>query len=39
MHKWPEARASFASILERHPRSALTTQARNYLDYMQKRGV
>jgi outer membrane protein assembly factor BamD len=39
MHKWPEARQAFISIIERYPRSGLTLQARNFLDYMQKRGV
>jgi len=39
MHKWNDARQSFATILARYPTSALTLQAKNYLEYMQKRGV
>ena len=39
MHKWGDARESFATILRRYAQSALTVQARNYLDYMKERGV
>jgi outer membrane protein assembly factor BamD len=39
MHKWNEARAAFTVLLQRFPKSALRPQARNYLEYMQKRGV
>jgi outer membrane protein assembly factor BamD len=39
MHKWNEARTAFSVLLQRFPKSALRPQARNYLDYMQKRGV
>jgi outer membrane protein assembly factor BamD len=39
MHKWNEARTAFTVLLQRFPKSALRPQARNYLEYMQKRGV
>ncbi len=39
MHKWGEARDSFASILSHFPRSMHTQQAQQYLTYMKERGV
>jgi outer membrane protein assembly factor BamD len=39
MHRWAEARASFATIQQRYPGSAVVVQAKNYLDFMQTRGV
>jgi outer membrane protein assembly factor BamD len=39
MHRWNDARESFVTILRRYTRSALTVQAREYLDYMKTRGV
>ncbi len=39
MHKWSDARESFAIILTRFLRSPLTIQAQGYLDYMKDRGV
>jgi outer membrane protein assembly factor BamD len=39
MHHWRDARTSFESLVQGYPRSALTVQAHNYLDYMKERGV
>jgi outer membrane protein assembly factor BamD len=39
MHKWPEAREAFTTIVARYGASGLTVPARNYLDYMKARGV
>ena len=39
MHKWNEARDSFAAILQHFPRSARVQQAENYLAFMKQRGV
>jgi len=39
MHKWNEARDSFAAILQHFPRSSRTEQAQNYLTFMKQRGV
>jgi outer membrane protein assembly factor BamD len=39
MHKWQEARQSFLVIVNRFPRSALTTPAKGYLQFMQEKGV
>ncbi|RYG66956.1 outer membrane protein assembly factor BamD, partial [bacterium] len=39
MHKWPEAREAFATVLQRYADSSLTTQARKYLAHMRERGV
>jgi outer membrane protein assembly factor BamD len=39
MHKWVDARESFATILDRYTDSALTIQAKDYLEYMRLRGV
>jgi outer membrane protein assembly factor BamD len=39
MHKWKEARDSFATILSRFPRSARTQQAQQYLEFMKEKGV
>jgi outer membrane protein assembly factor BamD len=39
MHRWNDARESFLTIVRRYTRSALTIQARGYLDYMKTRGV
>jgi outer membrane protein assembly factor BamD len=39
MHKWKDARSAFDAILHDYPKSPLTVQATNYLDYMKERGV
>lgn len=39
MRKYPEARASFQTIVQRYASSVLAVQARTYLDFMEKRGV
>jgi outer membrane protein assembly factor BamD len=39
MENWHDARDTFNSILRRYPGSALVVPAKNYLDYMQVRGV
>lgn len=39
MHKYKEARDSFAAILHDYPQSPLVRQATNYLAYMRGRGV
>jgi outer membrane protein assembly factor BamD len=39
MHKYSDARDTFATIVHRYPSSALVVQAQNYLDYMRTRGV
>lgn len=39
MHKWHEARESFASILSHFPRSSRIEQARRYLEFMKQKGV
>jgi outer membrane protein assembly factor BamD len=39
MHKWGEARQAFEAIVQRHARSAVAGQARNYLDHLRERGV
>ncbi len=39
MHKWSDARDTFAMIRQRYPASALVIPAKNYLDYMQTQGV
>ncbi len=39
MHKWGEARDSFAAIVRHFPRSAHIQQAEQYLEYMKERGV
>ena len=39
MHKWNEARDSFAAILQHFPRSERTQQAQQYLAFMKERGV
>lgn len=39
MHKWSDARDSFATIERRYPASALVVPAKKYLDYMQTQGV
>lgn len=39
MHKFGDARTAFDTILSDYPRSPLTRQAQNYLDYMRERGV
>jgi outer membrane protein assembly factor BamD len=39
MHRWNDARESFLTIVRRYTRSALTIQAREYLEYMKTRGV
>ncbi|WP_146653286.1 outer membrane protein assembly factor BamD [Labilithrix luteola] len=39
MHKFGDARDTFNAILHDYPKSPLTVQANNYLDYMRERGV
>lgn len=39
MHKFGDARDTFNSLLHDYPKSPLTVQANNYLDYMRERGV
>jgi outer membrane protein assembly factor BamD len=39
MHKFPDARGAFDTLLRDYPRSPLVVQASNYLAYMQERGV
>ena len=39
MHKFGDARESFAVLLRDYPKSPLTVQATNYLTYMKERGV
>jgi len=39
MHKWGEARDSFAAIVRHFPRSARIQQAQQYLEFMKERGV
>ena len=39
MHHWADARTAFTIVLDKFGASPLTTQARNYLDYMKQRGV
>jgi hypothetical protein len=39
MHHWADARTAFTIVLDKFTASPLTAQARNYLDYMKKRGV
>ncbi|CAN5691671.1 hypothetical protein BH11MYX4_BH11MYX4_36140 [soil metagenome] len=39
MHKFVDARESFAVLLRDYPKSPLTVQATNYLAYMKDRGV
>lgn len=39
MHKWGEARTAFEVIVTRYTQTPLVIDARNYLAYMQQRGV
>jgi outer membrane protein assembly factor BamD len=39
MEKWSDARDTFVSIMKRYPGSSLVIPAKNYLDYMQTKGV
>jgi len=39
MHKWGEARDSFAAVLQHFPRSNHTQQAQKYLEFIKQRGV
>ena len=39
MHRWSDARDSFAQITQHYPASALVVAAKNYLDYIQTKGV
>lgn len=39
MHKYGDARESFIVLKRDYPKSPLTFQAQNYLDYMKERGV
>jgi outer membrane protein assembly factor BamD len=38
MHKWKLAKDSFVTILQRYPRSAMTTPAKGYLEFLRTRG-
>jgi outer membrane protein assembly factor BamD len=39
MHKWPEARVAFQAVVGRYAQTPFVIDARNYLSYMQQRGV
>jgi outer membrane protein assembly factor BamD len=39
MHKWSDARESFATVLRHFPRSAMKVQAQNFLEFMKEKGV
>jgi outer membrane protein assembly factor BamD len=39
MHKWPEARQAFESIVARFNATPVAVDARRYLDYLKERGV
>jgi len=39
MHKWADARQAFAAIVTRYQASPLADQAREYLDFMHRKGV
>ncbi len=39
MEKWGDARETFVSIMRRYPGSSLVVPAKNYLDFMQTKGV
>lgn len=39
MHKWPDARQAFEAIVARYQASPLAEQAKDYLDFMRKKGV
>jgi outer membrane protein assembly factor BamD len=39
MHKWGDARQAFEAIVNKHGRSAVAGQARNYLDHLRTQGV
>jgi outer membrane protein assembly factor BamD len=39
MHKWPDARQAFESIVKGYVQSPLAEQAKNYLEFMRQRGV
>jgi outer membrane protein assembly factor BamD len=39
MHKWPEAREAFSSIVTRFPSTPFAVDARRYLDFLREKGV
>ena len=39
MHRYNDARQSFNTILQKYPRSALTNQAKNYIELMRRQGI
>jgi outer membrane protein assembly factor BamD len=39
MHKWPEARQAFETIMRDHARTGIADQAQHYLDHLKQRGV
>jgi outer membrane protein assembly factor BamD len=39
MHKWSDARQAFEAIVQKHGRSGVAGQARNYLDHLRERGA
>lgn len=39
MHKWPDARAAFAAVVTRYAQTTYAVDARNYIAYMNERGV
>jgi outer membrane protein assembly factor BamD len=39
MHRYNDARQAFNTILQKYPRSALTNQAKNYIELMRRQGV
>jgi outer membrane protein assembly factor BamD len=39
MNKWGDARTAFEAIVRAYGQSPLATEARNYLDYLRKKGV
>jgi outer membrane protein assembly factor BamD len=39
MHRYNDARQAFNTILQRYPRSALTNQAKNYIELMRRQGI
>ncbi|HEX3772199.1 MAG TPA: outer membrane protein assembly factor BamD [Polyangiaceae bacterium] len=39
MHKWPEARSAFQTIVQAHGTSPIVVQARDYLQHLDQQGV
>ncbi len=39
MHKWPDARAAFGAVVTRYAQTPYAVDARNYIAYMNERGV